>query len=186
MTELHSYLDLNPEPIASRLPKLEYHVIRRINWGSYSTGQLAIVDCPDCGDMALVSATQSRCDTCKQYDQDSAAAMLRAHTATVLAECAKERAAIAENRAQLVAHAVRLGPVICDVLSRGRGMNDERQLFCDFCGDVGLTVAGDTSSEQIDMWFGTCESCRKPGKGSVHDDGESAYAEFHAFTPEDM
>lgn len=132
----------------------------RINWGSYTTGELAIADCPDCGDPCLVEKGDSRCETCKQYDQDSAAAMLRAHAPTVAVAALKAWAARG-------------------VSFKGRGgMNDERQVFCDFCGDEALAIPGDMLAEQADGMQLQCWGCHKPGKVVLHDDEGSCWLTF--------
>jgi hypothetical protein len=134
------------------------------NWGSYSTGQLAIVDCPDCGDPALVENGQARCDCCQQYDTDAAAAMMRANSAVALGVLYRE-------------HYVAAGLLP----ARGRGsMNDERVAFCSYCGDPGVTYPGDMLAEQIDGKRCDCESCRRPGTVRMHDDEGSCWVTFEA------
>lgn len=170
MTEPHSYLDLNPEPMA-RNDGRDYRVVRHNNWGSYSTGELAIVDCPDCGDPALVEKGQARCDCCQQYDTDAAAAMMRANAVVALGALYRDH--------YKAAGVLRVARSLPSYRSRG-GMNDDRVAFCSFCGDPGVTYPGDMLAEQIDGKSCECESCKRPGTVRMHDDEGSCWVTFEA------
>lgn len=139
---------------------------RWINWGSYTTGELAIVDCPDCGDPALVENGQTRCDACHQYDVDSAAAMMRANAPLVISAACKPL--IESLRA---------------ISYKGRGScNDERTIFCDYCGDPALAIPGDMLAEQADGKRCDCQGCDKPGTVRMHDDEGSCWLTFEPDT----
>ncbi len=150
------------------------------NWGSYSTGELAITFCPDCDDPCLVEKGDSRCETCKQYDADTAAAMMRTHAVVALGELYRplyEKAGLLKVRPEA-------GPMIASLRAipySGRGsMNDERVAFCSFCGDPGVTYPGDMIAEQIDGKRCECESCKRPGTVRMHDDEGSCWVTFEA------
>jgi len=134
-----------------------------------------IATCPDCQDLsleftnypcrALADGLQLQCETCAQYQRDEEAAKHRAAVGTVNLALA----------AGLVPGRIQTG-----------GMNDERYVPCDECGDTAVTYAADVHAQALDGKAACCESCRTVGKIVLDDDEGQAFLMFRAYTQREL
>lgn len=125
---------------------------------------LVIRYCADCGDICLTVGRDVRCDTCQVAHADE---MRTAARALVLAATAK-----------VLAHPT------ADIVRRSSGMNDEREILCDECGECAATYNG--CADLLDGKACMCMHCDEPGKIVVSDDEGITTIRFRAYTAREI
>lgn len=119
---------------------------------SYSTDDLTVRHCCDCGDICLTVGDAVRCDPCQATHLDELATAKRVLDA-------------AGVWAVAVKHLQRPGQQ-----GRSGGMNDPREILCEECGECALTYTG--NGDSLDRAKHNCDSCGTIGVIDVDQDDD--------------
>lgn len=129
---------------------------------------IAVRECPDCGDLIMTIGDEDRCEACVQYQTDEAAAFARDNS----------------NSIGLFALIATMKSAPLD-LNKSGGMNDERTIMCDECGVDAVHYS--CCVDDLDGKACECLSCGEVGKVYVDQDDEGrVYARFRSYNTAEL